>query len=108
MKLSLFVTLFASLMVAFVSASAGDDIINKADLSKDVKKNILDEVKRDIDDCAKSEKHTSDFRDCVKDQLNDYDSNELKSKDKRAIKKATKDYDFKSSRGPRGPKNLRE
>jgi len=105
MKLSLFVTLLASLMVAFVSASAGDDIINKADLSKDIKKDILKEVKQDIDDCAKSEKNKDDFVDCVKDEVNDYDSDEIKSKDKRAIKKAAKDYDFKKARGP---KNLRE
>lgn len=103
MKISLFATLLASLMVAFVSASAGNEILKNADI-KGLKKDIEDELKRDLDNCEKNERNKDDFVDCVKDQVNDYDSDEIKSKDKRAIKKAAKDYDFKKARNP---KNLR-
>jgi hypothetical protein len=110
MKRSIFLALLASLLVAFSSASAGKEIIDGLDdkVRNKIDDDVINDLEDDIDDCEDDEDTRTDFLNCVYASLDDFSDREIKSKDKRTIKKLARQYDFvphtKKGGGPKkGP-----
>src|SRR3569832_504321 len=94
MMLSIVYTLLASLVIAFTSDR---NILDDVD-TKDVKKDVIDDLNKGLDDCDKDQKNKDDFLDCVDDVLNDFDTDEVKRSIKRAIRREARQVDKKDDK----------
>ena len=105
MKLSTFSVILASSLTAFTSASSVLDHVD----TKGLKKDIVDELKRDLDDCDKKENNRDDYLDCVDNVLDDFNTDEVKRSIKRDIRSEARKTDKKDDKkGPGGPGHMRK